>query len=67
MGTIMVDKLNLKPGIWKDIESALKNHPDVRDVFHDRLFVDKNYYSKIFTDTDTYCKKTGVKFIGVDS
>ena len=66
VGMIMVDKLNLKPGIWKDVEAALVDHPDIKDVFYKRLFVEKDYYSKIFNDIETYCRKTGVKFAGVD-
>jgi DNA repair photolyase len=66
VGMIMVDKLNLKPGIWKDLETVLEVHPELRDVFYDRLFADKNYYQNIFAEIEAYCNKTGVKFVGVD-
>lgn len=66
VGAVMVDKLNLKPGIWKDIEAALVDLPDIRDVFYKRLFVEKNYYTKTFNDIEAYCRKNGVKFLGVD-
>ena len=66
VGTIMVDTLNLKPGIWKDVEAALVDHPDVRDVFYERLFTNKNYYPEIFREFESYCRKNNVKFIGVE-
>jgi DNA repair photolyase len=66
VGTIMVDKLNRKPGIWNDIEAALTDQPEVRDIFYERLFTDKKYYSNIFQDIEKYCKLSDVKFEGVD-
>ncbi|MCK5562127.1 MAG: radical SAM protein [Thermoplasmata archaeon] len=64
VGTIMVDTLNLKPGIWSDVEAALVDYPEIRDVFYKRLFVEKDYYRNIFQEIETYCRKVGVAFKG---
>jgi DNA repair photolyase len=66
VGTIMVDKLNLKPGVWNDVDVALKTYPEMRNRFHERLFVDNSYYSNIFKELEAYCRKIGVKFAGLD-
>lgn len=62
VGTIMVDTLNLKPGIWRDVKAVLQELPEVRDVFQRRLFQDKDYYHKVFHEIEVYCGKVGVKF-----
>jgi DNA repair photolyase len=66
VGTIMVDKLNLKPGIWNDIEAALMDQAEVRDIFYKRLYIDQNYYSNVFKEIEKYCKLFDVKFEGLD-
>ena len=44
---IMIDKLNLKPGIWKNIESTLDKNPNILDIFSKKLFEDEDYFAKI--------------------
>ncbi len=65
VGTIMVDTLNLKPGIWSDVKAALAGEPALQDTFYRRLFIEKDYYRNIFQDLESYCRKVGVKFEGV--
>jgi len=60
--TIMVDTLNLKPGIWQDVESAIKKIPKTRDKFYSRLFEESGYYPEIFNLIETECIRQGVNF-----
>jgi DNA repair photolyase len=60
--TIMVDTLNLKPGIWPDVERALNSMPEIKDVFHQRLFKDKEYYPTIFELIRKECNNRRVSF-----
>jgi len=45
--TVMIDKLNLKPGIWQNIESKLQCSSSVFETFSRNLFKTKEYYSRI--------------------
>ena len=47
---IMIDKLNLKPGIWKNIESTLDKNLNILDIFSKKLFEDEGYFTKIRDD-----------------
>lgn len=47
VSTIMIDRLNLKPGIWQNIESKLRCNFSVLEVFSGNLFETKGYYTKI--------------------
>lgn len=62
VGTIMVDTLNLKPGIWPDVKSALDDLPEIQGIFYQRLFKDKEYYPKIFEIIKNECALQGIKF-----
>jgi DNA repair photolyase len=44
---VMIDKLNLKPGIWQNIESKLQCNSSVFETFSRNLFKTKEYYSRI--------------------
>ena len=60
--TIMVDTLNLKPGIWQDVESALGKIPEIRDKFYRRLFKEPEYYPDMFDHIEAECIRHGVNF-----
>ena len=45
--TVMIDKLNLKSGIWQNIESKLQCNSSVFETFSRNLFKTKEYYSRI--------------------
>jgi DNA repair photolyase len=59
---IMVDTLNLKPGIWPAISQSVNHWPDIKDLFYKRLFVDKDYYIKIFNLIKLECSRNNVRF-----
>ena len=59
---VMVDTLNLKPGIWPGVERALANYPEIKSLFQMRLFKDKEYYPKMFELIKGECLRRGVNF-----
>lgn len=63
--TVMVDTLNLKPGIWGAVANTLSKSPrlgNIKDIFKNRLFLDKSYYSEIFKLIEQECTSHGVTF-----
>jgi DNA repair photolyase len=44
---IWIDRLNLKPGIWKNIEKKLNQHQEIYRVFSKNVFVNNDYYQNI--------------------
>jgi DNA repair photolyase len=60
--TVMVDSLNLKPGIWNDISKSLINEPEIKDIFNLRLFSDQDYYKNIFNLIKNECITNGILF-----
>ena len=60
--TIMVDTLNLKPGVWSDVKKSLNDFPNIKDIFYKRLFQDLNYYPKIFKKIESECIRCGMNF-----
>jgi DNA repair photolyase len=60
--TIMVDTLNLKPGIWSDIEQFLKNERYTLEKIRNRLFNNKNYYPDIFNLIKKECETRKINF-----
>ena len=59
--TVMVDTLNLKPGIWPSIEKALEGFPEIKNKFQERLFNNKNYYPMIIDKIRSECLRQGLK------
>jgi DNA repair photolyase len=62
VGTVMVDTLNLKPGIWPALEQVLEGTPKVKAKFHDRLFQDTKYYPLLFESIKQECNARGINF-----
>ena len=60
--TIMVDTLNLRPGIWPEVEGALKSVPEIKNIFYERLFKDKEYYPTIFELIKNECNNRMMNF-----
>jgi DNA repair photolyase len=62
--TVMVDTLNLKPGIWPEIERVLDSRGliDIKNTIKHRLFKDKMYYPKLFELIKQECERRGAKF-----
>jgi DNA repair photolyase len=59
---VMVDKFNLKRGVWDSIKNALARYPDMKHIFYRRLFLDKEYYVEIFSAIEEACKKNNIGF-----
>lgn len=55
--TLFVDKLNLKPGIWENIQNVLKkNYPNLLERWKEILFSKSNYYENIKKKIIEICK-----------
>jgi DNA repair photolyase len=52
---VMLDKFNIKPGIWDILESAFPNHK--------HLVKDDSYFKQIFDETQRICKQKKVKAV----
>ncbi len=52
--TVIVDELNLKPGIWEAIANALGNDNNLREVWKRRLFKE-DYYKTLFKELRRLC------------
>lgn len=60
--SVMVDSLNLKPGIWPQLKNALEEYPEIRKNFYNRLQVDRDYYPKVFSLIKDKVEAKGLKF-----
>ncbi len=60
---IMMDKLNLKPGIWKNIESALDKNLNILDIFSKKLFEDEGHFTKIKDDMKELSRRKNVHIV----
>lgn len=60
---IFIDKLNLKFGLWKKIESYLSNNYDDLIInYKEILFTKNNYFKDVTTKIIHLCKKYGISF-----
>lgn len=59
--TVMVDELNLKPGVWDAIDRALRNDNKLREVWERRLLKD-NFYKKLFKELRGLCLSENIEF-----
>ena len=57
---IMIDKFNLKPGVWQSIEKSLLKHPQLKKLFTERLFNNRTYYNIIYKEIFQIGKKMGI-------
>jgi DNA repair photolyase len=51
---LVVDRLNLKPGIWENINFALRNNLELFDLF--RKNNNSSYYNQLFSAIEKRCK-----------
>ena len=59
---VMVDKFNLKKGVWESIKNVLSSDYKTMNIFYERLFIDKKYYPKIFSTIKEECIKNNIGF-----
>jgi DNA repair photolyase len=61
---IYIDKLNLKPGIWDNLEKILEiNYPELIDKWKEIFFLKNNYYEEIRKKIIKLCEENGIKYI----
>jgi len=58
---VMIDRFNLKPGIWENIEKKLSSHVNLKNVFKKNLLEDDFYNQKLFEETLHICNKKNVE------
>jgi len=55
---LYVDKLNLKPGLWTNLERLpLKDFPQLHEKWKDMLLGKNDYYKKLKAQIDSICKE----------
>ena len=59
---VMVDKFHFKKGVWDGIKNALARHPEMKNVFYKRFFVDRRYYTRVFHMVEEECRKNNIGF-----
>ena len=58
---IMIDKFNLKPGIWENIVKKLSSDKKLKNVFKKNLLENGSYNQKLFDEVIHVCNKKDVK------
>jgi DNA repair photolyase len=60
---IWIDTLNLKPGIWENIQKTLISHPEMYQIFSRNVVENKNYYKMIREEILKRAKESTIKII----
>jgi DNA repair photolyase len=60
---IWIDMLRLKPGIWVNIQKALKQDQEIFRVFSKNVFENKNYYLNIREEIRKRGKERNLKIL----
>lgn len=60
---VWIDRLRLKPGIWKNIQKILHDHQEIMQIFSTNVFEEKTYYSKIREEILKKAKERTLKVI----
>lgn len=58
---IMIDRFNLKPGIWENIEKTFSSNIKLKDIFKKKLLEDDSYNQKLFDEIISACNRKNVK------
>lgn len=62
VGLVIIDKLNLKVGLWKNIENCLsKNYNELIPKYKKILFTKNNYFKETRNKIISLCKKYSIK------
>lgn len=61
---IYIDKLNLKPGLWDNLEKILEiNYSELIDKWKEIFFLKNNYYEEIRKKIIKLCEEKDIKYI----
>jgi len=60
---VWVDRLNVKPGIWENVEKKLSRNSDIKQKFFYNVFQNKNYYQEMRTEIHKEGKKQNLQII----
>lgn len=60
---IMIDKLNLKPGIWDSIEKNIVDNPEFHNIFYANIKENSNYYDYIRNEIIKIGNKKNLKIV----
>jgi DNA repair photolyase len=60
---IWIDKLNLKPGVWENIQKILRTNQDLYRVFSKNILENNHYYQTIREETHHEGKKRNLQII----
>jgi len=60
--TIIIDKLRLKPGLWKNISEFLEKHYlELMPSYKEALGDDSTYFRRVFSEVEKLCLKYNIK------
>jgi DNA repair photolyase len=57
---IMSDRLNLRPGVWSSVSSALKENPEAMTIWQESVKGDSSRYDGLFHSLERICRKQGI-------
>jgi DNA repair photolyase len=60
---IWIDRLNLKPGIWENIQKKLIQNQEITQIFSKQIFENKDYYRNIREEIQKKAKERNLKII----
>ena len=58
---IIIDRFNLKPGIWENIEKTLSPHSNLKNIFRKNWLENHTNYQKVLEEFIRLCKRKNVK------
>ena len=62
VGYLWFDKLNLKPGVWENMQKILeKSYPELLSSWKDVFFSRSDYYGRFKERAEQLCKKYNVR------
>jgi DNA repair photolyase len=62
---VAVDKLRLKPGLWRNIEIFLtKHYPELIPKYKEIFWSKSDYFERVKGEIEKRCKEIGVRFSG---
>jgi DNA repair photolyase len=58
---IMSDRLNLRPGVWSSVCSALRDHPKEMAIWQDFVNDNNSKYDDLFKELESICQNEGIE------